>query len=243
MKNFVFILFAVLSAACSPDTFTDCVGKEGRLTVKQYEVDDFLNLYIDEGVTVQLVQDTVAYLDVKAGEHIIPNFDFYTQSDTLFIKNKLSCSLGYTKPITVDVHFKNLNKIYSKTQFKVASEAYLNLDHLEIHQGLYGNNASGDFDLKINCNTLLLNFNTNSYFKLIGRVNYFGVYNWGGGTRIEADALVCDKIEVLHRGYNHFYLHATDEIFGNIYGIGNVYLTGNPAIKNVTTHYSGRLIE
>lgn len=243
MKNFFLIIVVLICVCCSPDSLSDCIGNEGKKVIKHFDIDEFSTLNVYEGVEVKLIQDTITYLEVNAGEHIISSFDFVANADTLNFKNNLTCSLGYTKPIVVTVHFKNMTKIYSNTQFKIYSEDYLNLNHLEIHQGLIGNNASGDFNLKINANTLLLSFNTNSFFKLNGVINNFAVYNWGGGSRIEADNLICNKIEVLHRGFNNFYFHALDEIKGDIYGIGNIYLKGNPSSKDVRTYYSGKLIE
>lgn len=243
MKRFLYIIIGVVAIACSPDTFSDCIGKEGKRVNKTYELDAFTALHVHEGIQVKLIQDSLNFLDVEAGEHIISAFEFFANADTLYLKNNLTCSLGYTKPIQVNLHFKDLSYLFSNSQFKIYSENVLQFNRLEIFQGLYGNNASGDFDLQLQAQRLLLNFNTNSYFKLSGRINDFAIYNWGGGTRVEAADLICNNIEVLHRGYNHFYLHATDEINGNIYGVGNIYLGGNPPIKNVTTHYTGRMIE
>lgn len=241
-KIFYFLTLVFILGSCTPNEIIDCIGNSETIINKEFELDVFSKLVVEQGIEVELVESPFFKIVVKAGNKMHPYFNFYMHDNKLHLKNNLECTVGHTKPIKVKVFTPNLDEIIFATQFKIWNSGVLNYPYLSIEQRGVGSIASADFDLTLNSTSVSISANNVTHFKLKGMSNHLNIYLWGGNARVNAEELEVSSAFILHRSSNHIYLNVRDEIKGDIYSVGHVYLTDEPVLIDVIEHYRGRLI-
>ena len=81
-----------------------------------------------------------------------------------------------------------------------------------------------------------------AYFKLRGESENFTVSVAAGDSRIEAENLVSENVNVNHRGSNDVFVNPQQRLSGVIRGTGNVISVNTPPEVDVEEIFNGRLI-
>ena len=225
MKFRLYILAVIVSLV-----FHSCDDQwinSGPVTIKEFSVDEFSHLYIDNNFEIYLIQDTTCKIEVEAGEKLISNVVINHDSDssvTLSDNNKNEWLQGYDK-IKLYISVKELRYIKVNACCTIKS-----LDTLETIglQALSLDDYS-DFDIKIKTNNLyfVTSESSGGYYKFSGET-----INWGfwarGSAIIESRDLECVMATAKSESIGHCYIDVNDIIEANILNTGNIYYTGNP---------------
>ncbi len=102
--------------------------------------------------------------------------------------------------------------------------------------------TDGSFDLNLNATTVRIVVNGIAYFKLKGATNNFNVNVAAGDSRVEAENLVSQIVNVNHRGSNDVFVNPQQRISGVVRGTGDVISVNRPPEVEVEELFNGKLI-
>lgn len=228
---------------CNSEEGPDCFKKQGKQVTKQIEVEQFNKINISEGIELIVKQSAEQRVQVTAGENLINDISFEVADGELKIKDENGCGMFRdTSVAKVLVSTPVLEKIYSASQFYIYSDGILTFPGLILETGNDEETASSLFEMQIENESLTINDNVSSVFKISGSTENFQVNFWGANGRLEAGALTANKINVFHRSTNDMIVSPIEEISGTIYSTGNLVLKNVPPVIEVEQLYSGHIV-
>jgi hypothetical protein len=91
----------------------DCFKGTGTITKETRILEDFDSIYIDRRLNIVLVQDTVNFAVVEAGDNLLGLIDTEIENGKLTLQNNNKCNWvrSYKIPVNIEVHSKNLQHI------------------------------------------------------------------------------------------------------------------------------------
>lgn len=213
----------------------DCFTSTGTIIRQTRSVSDFDTIVARENVDIILTQDSVNSVIVEAGEKIIDGIKTIVTNGQLEIDNDNKCNWmrSYDKPLNVNVHVKNLTKIYYLSAGNISSTNVLTP-------------TSFLLDVWGGCGSINLSLNTvqgyiyehmgTADITLKGRVTFNSVVAGDYGL-LQLKGLSTDYTFVSNSGSNDCYVNCDKVLDATIHSIGNIYYTGNP--DSVHTHIYG----
>ncbi len=240
MRKIVVILYVFLVISCDENQLLE---SSGTIISKEISVGYFDKINISEGIELHITDETIAKVEIKAGENIIDRVSFSVIDNQLFIdaKNATRAFQSY-EPIKIYISVDDLDTIYSSSQFNVYSENILNFANFHLQSGMFEDTASGEFHLQVNCNSLFVEDNRASFYNISGNVTDLSVNFYNGDERFEGTNLIAQNVHVFQRSSNDILVNPQQKITGIIYSTGNVILKNNPPIVDVQVLYQGQLI-
>lgn len=234
LKHIIIIISVVFTLSCD-----DALFDSGKTIRKTYELENFSEAYINDVFNVFLIHDTINKLELKGGENLLPNIDFYVKDEQFRISNEngANWSRNYDK-IDVYLSLKNISFLKINESAKVVSEDTLYLPKFTI----WSINDFADIDLIVNCNNFyIVNEGTSGgFFKISGKSNTTGM--WARGScYINTEDLVSKTVSVKNESIGHCRVNATESIKVEIIRSGNVYYKGNPTIEFVNEKAKNQL--
>ncbi len=237
----VLILLAMLSVITSCNkSGADCFTSTGTIIRQPRPISDFDTIIARENVDIILTQDSVNSIVVEAGENIIDGIKTVITNRQLEIDNNNKCNWvrSYDKPLNVNVHVKNLRKIYYLSAGNISSTNVLN-------------SASFLLDVWGGCGSINLSLNVIQGFiyehlgtadiTLKGRVIFNSVVAGDYGL-LQLKDLSTDYTYVANSGSNDCYVNSDKYLDATIHSIGNIYYTGNPDSVHVHIFGTGQVI-
>ena len=100
----------------------------------------------------------------------------------------------------------------------------------------------GSFDLELNSQTVRIVVNGIAYFKLGGMAENLNIVIAAGDSRIEAEELLAQNVEIDHRGSNDIRINPQSTLTGVIRGTGDVVSFNRPPTVDVDVIFRGQLI-
>ena len=243
MKKGIFLL-VVLFIQTSCSLSEDCFKKSGNFVSKVFETEEFSNLYIGNGIAVNIKEGNEQEVVVVAGENLIDNIRVYVQDGVLFLEDKTDCNLNrdYGKT-TVTITTPTLININSKTEQPIRSIGIVTFPTLRLISIDDGSTAgTGDFYFDVAVSQLVIASNNASAFYINGTCSELSLNFYAGNGKFKGEQLQAQTIQLFHRGSNDVELFPIQSIEGNLYGTGDAILKNNPPSINVQQHYTGRLI-
>jgi len=235
MTNIILVTLCAMLLACEKAPL-------GPVVSKTYTVNQVTRLFVDDNIHVKLLPDTINKLVIEAPEKAIDGIKQYKGSDSLYLVNENKHNwLNYTDSVIVTVHFGNhLTSINTMGTGNIHSVGTLQPNKLT----LYAWEGASDFYIDIVAGHLRMVSHsiTTSGFYVNGRVNTVNLAIKGRG-KVNALLLDCPSVDVKHYGANHLFLFADSVLSGNLYGVGNIYFTGQPDIVSVNITGDGKLLE
>lgn len=240
MKKLVVLFCFFFLYSCDENQLLDF---SGNIISKEISVDFFDKVNISEGIELHIKDDEETKVEIKAGENIIDEVTFTVIDSQLFIDVKSTINLFQSyEPIKIYITIDDLDTIYSSSQHNVYSENVLNFSNFHLQSGLFENTASGEFHLKVNCNSLSIEDNRASFYNISGKTNELSVAFYDGDERFEGSNLIAQNVYVFQRSSNDIIVNPQQKITGTIYSSGNVILKNNPPVIDVQVLYQGQLI-
>lgn len=211
--------------------------REGNDKRRDLFFEDFHAVKISGIYNIILVQDSTSHLTISGNENI-NSINALVMNDTLIISDNRKLSLRPGRN-TLILHFRSIGYMVTYDPVNVSGE-----DTIRCDQFLY--DAIGEIAevrLTVDCYNLIVvnSSNTLGFFKFKGRANYCTFFN-RYGCSVFADSLFCRNAEIINDSAGDVYINASENIKAYIWGPGNIFYYGNPAIELMEQKGSGRMI-
>jgi hypothetical protein len=238
----VFGLLVLLFSNCKKANERTCWKSAGEQTTKIIPVSAFEKLELYEHIKYTLIQDSLDFIEIKAGKNLIDLIEISSENSILKIENLNKCNfLGYQKrKVAVEIHVRNLKEIYFKGTDSLVNKGILNLSNLnvEIEDG------AGSIDFNINAESL--NFIVPhgwGDFKLKGLTKFFRVDIDGSGYFDTRELQVQDSISILSISPILSKINAENcKLKVELNGEGDLWYYGIPTALLKNEYSKGRVI-
>ncbi len=242
MKNILYLLILLNFTACEKTPLTCDISNEK--TIKTVPLGEFEKLEVGPLIELTIFQSNENKLEIKTAKDIMENITYSIEGDKLNLYNQTDCLVQNAKAVAyINLYVKNLSQIIANTDLDIHSGNLLEFDSLEIICENYvtGTNNIADFDLTVNINQLKIIANGSSVFNISGKCQYLFVGFYGLNPSIKGRDLKARKIQIYHRSNSDMHLFPVEEIYGDLFGYGDVYLYNHPPVVNITQHYAGHI--
>ena len=236
------LLLLVISFSCSKPS--DCIESSGKEVTKSYDLSSFNKIKVYNGINLIITEGSAQKIEVKTGENLISDISINVVDNMLILKDNTTCNwvreYGQT---TVLVTTPTLTDIICKTEKLISSNGtltfpYLRLESIDLTDGA----GTGDFNLQVDNNILIIESNNISNFYISGKTKDFTANFYEGNGRIEAANLQCDNLMVFHRGSNDMIVNPQIKMSGTMYSTGNIQCKNPSVINNILSLYQGKVI-
>ena len=244
-RLFFFFLVPIFFISCKKEEDRSCFKTTGSIIDKIIPLGSFSKIDLGPYIQYELIQDTINFIEISAGENIINFISSDIEEGKLVIENNNKCRfLRYKKEkVTAKIHFTTLNSI-----FYHGSEPLISKDTLDFSATtltLDANETSGSINLKLKAKTIYLN-NSNGTpdIELSGSCDFFSIDISANGTFSVKNLFVKDAIYLQYSSSLYSELQSSNcKLKAELSGIGNVGYFGIPS--GILTNYynSGRLID
>ena len=248
VKAYITICFlGLLSLRCSSESSLDCLQRSGDTIIQEVTLPNFNKITVFEKVALVLKQGDVQKVDIETGANLLNEVTARVDDGRLLLSDSNDCNYvrayGST---TIYVTSPNIEEIRSSTGRTIRSNGLLNYPQLTLLSESFINTETkttdGKFDLNLNAESLSVVVNGIAYFKLSGSTESFNVTIAAGDSRIEAETLRAQSINLNHRGSNDLFVNPERSISGIIRSTGNVISFSQPENVSVEELYKGRLV-
>lgn len=232
-------IFAVIFITACSD-LGDCFIGTGKITIEERSVGFFDGITVDDDINLVILDDTVQYLQIEAGENLLPEICTEVQDGMLYLRNDNVCkySRSYQKEITVKAHVTDLKKIASAGSARITSEKGLSFGYLL----MWLDGARGEIELELTAEKLLLEHRSgNGLTRISGEVDR-GIINSRAQGLLDLKDLKFNHLTMVSDSYNDASIWVSDTIDIKITNLGNVYCRGNPFIKSYIRTGGGEFI-
>ncbi|TXN36956.1 DUF2807 domain-containing protein [Flagellimonas hymeniacidonis] len=247
MKKLILTYFILLFAACNGDNVPDCFQNAGDLVRENVDVDQFINITVFENINLVIREGTEQVVEIETGEFLRGEVSAQVEDNRLILRNENGCNFfrdyGLT---TVYVTSPNIEQIRSSTGLLISSDGVLEYPNLSLLSESFGEpeaeTTDGSFDLNVDSENLRITTNGIAYFRLRGNTTNFNVGIAAGDSRIEAENLISENVNIDHRGSNDVLVNPQQRISGVIRGTGDVISSNRPPEVEVEELFNGQLI-
>ena len=238
--NIILFLFSVifLFSSCKKENLFDCLKSTGDISTETRSIASFSEVKVYDNVNVIFVQDTLTFIELRAGENLIPLVVTELRDGKLFIENHNTCNWvrDFSIPVEVYIHLPSLKIIHSFGSGNITSQNTIVTDVIELN-----NHNTGDIDMTIAATEIYCRqhacFGDN---KINGSAQYIYIYNTGYGF-CDCAALNANRATAISISTGLTYVNTCDELSAEIKSSGDIYYKGSPVIQSTITG-SGRLI-
>ncbi len=247
MKKLILTYFILLLASCNGDNVPDCFQNAGDLVRENVEVGQFTNITVFENINLVIREGTEQVVEIETGEFLRGEVSAQVEDNRLILRNENGCNFfrdyGLT---TVYVTSPNIEQIRSSTGLLISSDGVLEYPNLSLLSESFGEpeaeTTDGSFDLNVDSENLRITTNGIAYFRLRGNTTNFNVGIAAGDSRIEAENLISENVNIDHRGSNDVLVNPQQRISGVIRGTGDVISSNRPPEVEVEELFNGQLI-
>ncbi len=233
--------------SCNSENISDCFQNAGEIIREEITVSNFTKITVFENVGLVLKQGDEQKVEIETGEFLRNEVTATVEGDRLILRNENDCNYvrnyGLTK---VYITAPNITEIRSSTGLTIESDGVLTYPNLSLLSESFNNpeaeTTDGHFNLEVDANNIAITSNGIAYFQLKGRTDSFNVNLAAGDSRVEAENLVAENININHRASNDVLVNPQQILKGTIRGTGDVVSFNRPSEVNVEELYRGRLI-
>ena len=235
MKKYLIILLVIL-ASCN-----DVLFDAGDIITKEFVLDEFNEIYINDIFDVCLIQDTICKLKLEGGSNLIPNINFKVIDNKLSIENdnNANWSRSYER-IKLYISVKEIRFLRVNESANVKTIDTLITPKLTV----WSINDYADISINVKCdNFYIVNEGTSGgYFTIKGETINSGI--WARGSCIiDAVSFLSEKTVIKNESIGDCYINASNILNVEILRSGLIYYKGNPQIEIETPEYYNQLIK
>lgn len=225
MRIAIFITIALIFASCKKEE-AGCFTPTGDVKKETRSLSNFHQINLYDNIHLILIPGSENKVEVEAGENLIAGISTQIENGELNITNENKCNFtrSYKVPVNVYVTYTNLREIVHYGAGKVSNQDTIQQTYFAITQY----NGAGDFDLTIDCDSLLALLHTgagNLYAK--GKVNYGYLYS-AANSIFYCEDLVTQNLHVHNKTTGDFFVHAIQSLLVEVRSNSTVYYKGNP---------------
>jgi len=243
MKQLLYIILPVIIfISCNKTPFT-CEFSKERMT-KQIDLQYFDTIEVNPLVQLKIYDTTINKMQINVSKDILKNIDYNIVNRKLILTNHTDCLIENKDAIAnIILYVEDIKCLIANTDLEISSGNIWQFNQLDIicENNQIGTNNIADFDLKINMNRLKITANGTSIFNIRGTCNDLFVGFYGVNPIFKGQNLITQKIHVYQRSDADMHLYPVQEIAGDLFGYGDIYLYHRPPIINITEHYAGHI--
>ncbi|MBK7627890.1 MAG: DUF2807 domain-containing protein [Bacteroidales bacterium] len=230
-RLFTYVFLMLLLVSCQKLFFND--DEETRVI----QLGDFNAADISGIYDIVLIQDSTNKLVIN-GKKDVNSITAVVRNDTLVIDDHKRMSVNPDKN-TLTIHFTNIEHLVTNDPVYISNNDTIRTDRF-IYAGI---GEIAEARLVVDCDYFLIvnSANTLGYSYISGYANSAVLFNRYGSS-IFAENLKCRNVEALNGSVGDIYLSASDNITASIWGSGNIYYHGKPAVKVTEQTGSGKII-
>lgn len=225
----------------------DCLQNAGELVREEIAVEEFDKITVFELVRLVIGFGPEQRVEVETGEFLRDEVTASVADGRLELRNTNNCNLFRDYGLTTFyITVPDLREIRSSTGYPIISEGTLPFANLTLISESFNDpeaeTTDGSFEINFEGGDLNVIANGIAYFKLIGSASNLRLNIAAGDSRIEADALQAQDVNINHRGSNDMLVYPVNSLHGVIRGTGDVLSFNRPDSVDVTILYRGRLL-
>ena len=220
---------------CDREDAWDLLKTRGDAVVEQIELPAFNAITVYNDINVVLTKGNAYNATVEGWKNLMPKINLSVDDNgALMIEDKNSFNFVRSRDnmTTVNLTYADeLNAITFSGNGYFMSDDVINTSSLSI----LCQHASGSIDLTVITATLGIGANSGNTASvtIAGEAASVGITNWGFGP-INLLALKASAADIHHHGMGNTFINASETLSVTLYGVGNVYYTGNPSITLVS---------
>lgn len=232
-RKIIFVLLLICISCGIIDT--------SNSVTKTYDLLDFTKLKVQGIYTVELLQDSLNYIEVTADEKIIDHLDFSYDSTFLYINDKIPMAgiRNFEHPI-IRLHFTYIHQIFLESTVKLYTIKPITGKSMMIDSG----GELADIDMEYSDGDFLFYTygHTNGIYRFSGNVTQCDVQP-RSASKVDISELNSPRKRVLNYSVADVYVGTCDELEVGIYDRGKVYYYGEPSLKLLTEDKQLQLIK
>ncbi len=239
--SFLVVLWAGLHSCRQPA----CISSEERETFL-VQLPPFKHVVFRRGIELHIQEGPSREMQVDIPASLKNEFSYEVINDTLELSLMKQCIFrDATKAVKVHLQTPVLQNLRNSSEYTVYSDGVWHFPHINLISENYadkGSPAVGDFDIETGNQKINIIANNLSVIKLKGHTHELNVSLYSRAPKIYARNLQADIIVVNHHSNSDIFLYPVNEIRGDIYARGNVYIYNRPPVIRVQEHWDGKLI-
>jgi len=239
--GFLLLLFIQITSCKKPEN-RSCWKGTGKVLTTYVSLPSFQSMELHQRLNIELVQDSLDFLEIEAGENLQNFIDWSVVDGKLEIWNQNKCAyLRYkTGDVKITIHFKSLTKLIYWGSELLVSRDTIQADYMDVLM----NDGAGDLDLRIHANVInVVNPHGFSNISIDGICKFLRLDIDGYGTFDTRELKVTDSIAVMYASNGTSYLDAQNiKIKAELSSSGNVMYQGLPSVIQKMRYGTGDLI-
>ncbi|MEP2239399.1 MAG: head GIN domain-containing protein [Maribacter sp.] len=233
--------------ACDSENASDCFQSTGEIFREEVVVDEFVSITVFENVALVVKQGDNQKVEIETGENLRNEVSAVVEEGRLLLTDTNDCNYVRDYGTTVVyVTTPNLTSIRSSTGSPIQSEGVLAFERLSLLSESFtdpeAETTDGEFNLELDVASLSITSNGISYFNLKGNAESFTISIAAGDSRIEAQELLTQRVNVNHRGSNDILVNPQESLTGVLRGTGDLKSYNRPPTVEIEELFNGKLI-
>ncbi len=243
LKVALLLLLFLQVTSCKKPENRSCWKGAGSSISKIIVLPDFQQMEIHQRLKIELIQDSVSYMEVIAGENLVNFIDWKVVDGKLEIWNRNKCPfLRYKNDeLTLKIHFSALSKLIYWGSELLTSKDTIQTNHLDVLM----NDGAGDLNLTVVANSInVVNPHGFSNISLGGTCNFLRLDIDGYGRFDARQMQVTDSISLMYASNGISYLSANQvKLKAELSSTGDIWYYGQPSVIEKIRYSSGDLIQ
>jgi hypothetical protein len=238
-----YVLFFLIFISCTRDALNSCFIGNGKLKTETRKLSPFSIIQINGRMRITVLSDSLNYIELQAGENVIPYIKTEVENTTLHLDYLARCAVikGYKEIPELKIHVIALNQIqhYGSEPLQIVYSKPN--DTLRVY-------SEGSGDIEFNGLVYQLQLSIHGFLsaRLFGSCKRCNFWMSGSAYIYASTFNVSDFLFVDSYAVAHAYCLATPTQFFscNLHDLGNIYLYSKPnTIQNYSnSNNSGKLI-
>lgn len=223
------ICLAFIFISCDNPNAPDCFQSAGeQKTISIHDYPNFNDLVIYDDISLIITEDDSTYFELSYYNNLIPEVSYSIDNDSLVFHNNNTCNFirDYKSPTLIYHSSKKFNRIIS-----LSSGQITNADTLRNPLSITCENISNVIMLSTANSSIYLSSNSSANFKISGNTGELKIASYFSDGKFDCRALICERANLLQRGYNDIIVHVSDSLVGSIENAGRVIYYGQPGIR------------
>lgn len=229
MKNFglLFILCVTL-ISCQKENMGDCFKSTGIVQREKRMLEPFDSLIIHKRMNLILIEDSIDFVEIEAGNNLFENIITENKFGTLTIENTNKCNWvrSYKTPVNIYLHYTQMDKIVAWGSVNITATDSLRYDSIFIEM----RDAAGDVDLTFSNNSVFIAQHTGANDVVLkGKTQNLSVYSadlgYGDYLKLSAENVFVESNSVADS-----YFNASETIRLITRNTGSLYYTGEAEV-------------
>jgi hypothetical protein len=240
---YIVVIFTISSlVGCKKPSDRKCLKSSGTTTTRILNESQFIqpNIMVSDNIHLELINDSLNYIELKGAENLLNFIDVKIVSDTLKISDLNQCSFvrKHKDEFSIVYHYTDISSV-----FLLGYGALTNKDTLKHNVLVIANNSFSTIDLTVDNDDTHISIPLgNVPVNLTGKTKNLFVYS-SGHSAVRAENLFATKAHGHSRGIADFHIRASEFVNVELYLKGNFYIYGNPIDKKYSVEGTGQIFE